>query len=265
MQPFRFGPSGQQLFAVYHPPRGQQPAKAAVLICNPFGQEALRIQRFFKVLADRLTRKGIAVLRFDYVGTGDSDGEDQDGQLPLWQQNIAQAAQELRHRSQVDRLTCIGARIGATLALQAAPTLPFNRLILWEPVLDGPAYLRHLAAEHVKGITSLYRTAPPAPGPLPRDEVLGFGMSPELIQQIQTLSPDSLHLPPGTPVTVVAKADDLETQHLRHHAGQPGGLVQFQSLDVPFDWTSEEALNTALVPPAALQLLATLAEEALHA
>jgi hypothetical protein len=56
-------------------------AGCAVLLCNPFGQEALRSQRGFRVLADRFARTGCATLGFDYFGTGDSDGDDDDASL----------------------------------------------------------------------------------------------------------------------------------------------------------------------------------------
>jgi hypothetical protein len=54
---------------------------AAVLLCNPFGQEAIRCHRAFRLLSARLASSGIPSLRFDYFGTGDSPGNDGEGDL----------------------------------------------------------------------------------------------------------------------------------------------------------------------------------------
>ena len=55
-------------------------------------------------------------LRFDYTATGDSAGDDAEGDLASWQQNILSAAEEL-----------IGLRLGATLAAQEWSTFKDGR------------------------------------------------------------------------------------------------------------------------------------------
>ena len=68
-----FGAS-QQLLGAFHVAQRLQPRSTAVLLCNPFGEEASRSHRTFRVLATQLERTGFSVLRFDYSGTGDSLG-----------------------------------------------------------------------------------------------------------------------------------------------------------------------------------------------
>src|SRR3954464_11609473 len=64
-----------QLLGTLHRPQRLRPRSTAVLLCNPFGEEASRAHRMFRVLATQLERAGYPALRFDYSGTGDSLGD----------------------------------------------------------------------------------------------------------------------------------------------------------------------------------------------
>ncbi len=85
----------RRLFASYHIAEGNVRRGHGVVLCNPFGQEALRAHRLYRVLAERLARSGIDVMRFDYYGTGDSSGEDQEGELSGWTRDIRTVHDEL--------------------------------------------------------------------------------------------------------------------------------------------------------------------------
>ena len=102
MTPMLFGPASRQLFGLFHAP--ERDARLAVVICMPLGQEAVRGHRLFRVLADRLARAGVAVLRFDYHGSGDSPGEDTDGDLEGWRRDVCTAHEELRRRTGARRI-----------------------------------------------------------------------------------------------------------------------------------------------------------------
>src|SRR4051812_43750768 len=65
MTPFYFGAPERRLLGLFHPSATAVRGARAVLLCNPFGQEAVRSHRVYRVLAERLARGGIAVLRFD--------------------------------------------------------------------------------------------------------------------------------------------------------------------------------------------------------
>jgi len=66
MTPFHFGDSSRKLFGVYHRAGTASAQAPAVLLCNPFGEEAIRAHRIYRILAERLARHGAHVLRFDW-------------------------------------------------------------------------------------------------------------------------------------------------------------------------------------------------------
>ena len=141
--PFFFGADGG-LFGMYHAPT--LPARRAVLMCPPLGQDLIRCHRVYRQLAQTLAAQGLAVLRFDYHGTGDAAGDSADVD---WERCVADtivAADELRRRAGVERVVAFGARLGGSTALCAAARARFAEVIAWDPVLDGNAYVAALDA-----------------------------------------------------------------------------------------------------------------------
>lgn len=254
MIPFRFGPADRQLFGLFHPATGRRQPSLGVLLCNPFGQEAVRLHRFYKVLADRLARAGIHVLRFDYFGTGDAAGDDEQGDIEGWCQDLLTAHQELQQRAMSQQTVWVGARLGASLAALASSraTRAPDRLVLWEPIVDGPAYLRELAEGHARAIANdLLGTKKSIPA-IPQGEAIGFGMGEALIRQLGALNSAAF---------ASIQAADVLSITTPGQPSRPGIAGRTSTLEHAFDWTSEEALNTSLVPAAALQMLATHLEE----
>ena len=145
MTPVTFG----GCFGWLHLPAGTQ-ADTGVVLCNPFGYEALCTYRGWRELADRLAARGVAVLRFDYPGTGDSSGNEDDPQrLRAWLDSIEAAALWLRAQTAVKRLGLCGLRLGATLAALAAEQMGgVDDLVLLMPVCSGKGYVRELELQH---------------------------------------------------------------------------------------------------------------------
>src|SRR3546814_936957 len=71
-------------------------------------------------MAGRLAADGVACLRFDYHGTGDSEGDDADFSPDLALSDIVCAATELRRRVGDHPLVLMGIRASAPLAFHAA-------------------------------------------------------------------------------------------------------------------------------------------------
>ena len=259
-----FGPRSRQLFGIFHAAETARTVDSAVLLCAPFGQEDLRTHRFFKVLAERLARTGIAALRFDFHGAGDSPGDERGGEMDGWRRDLWSAHEELRLRAPQARFVWIGARLGATLAVLAARNGRCDpaRLVLWEPVIDGRRYARLLREQHVAAIDTTFcipdlswrRNLTRNPDALP-EEALGASLSPALRAQLHALTPESLPLTALHDTLVLAPPDDAHTaqwaadQQSRH---MPVRLAYFQH---PLDWAADPYPNSAMVPAEALTRL----------
>lgn len=264
MIPFRFGPDRSDLFAVFHQGARANRRSVAVLLCNPYGQEAVRTHRMYRVLAERLEKKGYDVLRFDYFATGESAGDDEQGDLERWRDDVHEAHRELRKRSRASRQVWVGARLGATLALLAAAASddPPDTLVLWDPIVDGKAYLDELDASHARQIRSSFSIVPPGVALARQGEALGFGTHPQFEAQFAALNADRLAQARVRRAMLLAPAEDLGVQALAQALRATAVDTRLVGFGHAFDWVSEEALNTALVPAEALQHLVALVEEA---
>jgi pimeloyl-ACP methyl ester carboxylesterase len=139
-----FGPSNQQIFAAYHPPVGGS-GQVLTVICPPLFSEYMRTQLALRELAISLAERGQHVLRLDYRGTGDSYGDLRDIGISDWVEDIALAVREGRDLSGSSVVRLLGVRAGALLACRSAcASNDVQRLVLWDPVLDGAGYLQVL-------------------------------------------------------------------------------------------------------------------------
>ncbi len=256
LTPLHIGRNGHQMFACYLEPSAPT-RRHAVLLCNPFGQEAIRAQRLYRVLGDRLTAAGFHVLRFDYYGSGDSAGEDEAFDLDGATADTRLAADWLLQRSKAQQLSCIGLRLGATIALLASTSLPQRPTLLGliDPVLDGPAYLAHLADANERALArtydarwSVYPRLHAFNLPSPGSEALGFPLTTQFRDQMAQLSNTALKQTHASRLVVLTpqpqrfKADLLaQIPSLEAHT------VIFDA-DSDIDWATDSAVNTAIVP-----------------
>jgi pimeloyl-ACP methyl ester carboxylesterase len=137
--PVTFGRSMGMLYA------GSAPV--AVLMLGAIGYEELCLRATWRSLAQAISDRGIACLRFDYPGQGDAhEAADVQG-LDDWFETIRDAAQVLRRASGCERLVLLGQGLGGTLALKLAEELaPVAASVLMAPVSNGKRYLRELSA-----------------------------------------------------------------------------------------------------------------------
>lgn len=218
VEPFFFGPRDNQLFGCYHEPPAWPAREVGVVICYPHGQEYIRSHRACHHLAVQSARSGFPTLRFDYAGTGDSAGDASHASLANWHADLRLAVAELRARSGVGPVVLAGLRLGATLALLAAPAAAdLAGLVLWEPVSNGPHYLEELRALHEEAIRRFFveptdhvLTARPA-------ELVGFALSETMRTEIEGI--DLLQAPPprGKPLLLLESQGSPELAALAAH------------------------------------------------
>jgi alpha/beta superfamily hydrolase len=123
MRPFYFGAPGRRLFGVHLAPQEAR-RDCAVVLCYPMGQEYINSHRAFRHLARLLADEGFHVLRFDYFGCGDSEGECKQGTMSQWLSDVSTAILEVRNRSRVGAICLVGLRLGASLSLLAGMRRP---------------------------------------------------------------------------------------------------------------------------------------------
>jgi alpha-beta hydrolase superfamily lysophospholipase len=141
-----FDSGERRLFGWLHKPFSGAMADVGLVICKPFGYEAICSHRGLRAFAEAASARGVPTLRFDYSGTGDSaDLDPEADQLDVWSKDVMAAVEELQRRTGVSRVCLLGFRLGALLAtLAASRCAAVNSLIVVAPLITGRRYLREL-------------------------------------------------------------------------------------------------------------------------
>jgi hypothetical protein len=168
--PTFFGPSDSPLFGVVHLPVDNH-VRGGVVICGSLGKEGMDSVRLHRILADGLARRGFGVLRFDYLGLGDSAyAQVRDDAVANWVASVGHA---------LDYLTLIGAGSVIAIGIRAgclildkylAQSHGVNRVVHLDPYGTGRRYLR----EH----TALFRVSIGEDAPTPNEvSIIGGRLS----------------------------------------------------------------------------------------
>ena len=264
---------GRELFVAHHGPTGASRSHA-LLLCNPFGQEAIRAHRFYRVLADRLAATGFDVLRFDYFGTGDSGGDDEEfdllGALADTQFLAEWGVMQLRPA----QMSLVGLRLGASIAMLASARLPgrISQLVLFEPVVDGAAYVEQMLEVQRRELAQIFgsrwtldavlreRNLPPRGD----EEVLGFCLGRSLRQQLGEQLPPHAAWAGDCRYALVLAQDRRTCAHWVEQVGPD--VLELRDANSDVDWATDSAANTSIVPVRWIeQVLACLRTEPAHA
>lgn len=243
MNPFYFGDPERPLYGVYHPPRGDDVGRA-VLLCYPIGSEYMRSHRAFRQLTTFLTRRGMHVLRFDYLGTGDSAGTGVDVSLARWLDDIALAIDELKESAGVDTVAVVGLRFGATLAQVAAATrADVSQVVLWDPVAHGADFLDGAIDSRPEDVEA-WGFPPGTVG------LGGFPLTPDFRSELSGLSLVDAPPAPGTRVDLIVSAEAPELQRIEDAWSTGEGDVRYRCVPSEGDWSKGDRFGSALIPQA---------------
>ncbi len=130
---------GKKIFAIFHRPIGKTQVPA-IAVCPGFAGNKCGKFRAFVSLAKELAKNGIAVLRFDYRGAGDSEGEFAEMTIESKVSDALMCLDFLAAHPQVDpnRLGLFGRSLGGAIALLAARRYrKIKSLALWAPVFSS--------------------------------------------------------------------------------------------------------------------------------
>ncbi|CAB3731785.1 hypothetical protein LMG24238_05813 [Paraburkholderia sediminicola] len=239
------------------------PGRSGVVLCNPFGYDALCTHRGWRKLAERIAAAGMPVLRFDYPGAGDSAGVEDDPQrLNAWLDSIVAAAGRLRGWTGVTRVSLVGLRFGATLAALAAERIgDIDNIVLLAPPILGRNYLRELRAHRQSWLsTPAGMNADAIADPDNYVEAFGFGLYGDDIAQIGALDLRRDTAKPARRVLLLDSSDRNRAQALAEHYVANGVTVERQSFD-ECDRFVVEALYSEEPVEAFSRVTAWLAEE----
>lgn len=192
--PFFFRLREDRLFSVLHP-GASRPPRHGIVLCHAFAEERLWAHRVYVNFARDLAAAGIAVLRFDFRGEGDSDLDFEQATLASRVEDALRAAEVLLDARGLDRCVFLGHRLGAAIAALAAARAPqlVEAVIAWDPIDNGPAYLMQLMRVALAAQYSASGRAPTRAALLKALEegrtvvIDGYGITPELYRELNAL------------------------------------------------------------------------------
>lgn len=133
-----FENQGKKIFGVMHRPIGETKAPA-VLICHGLAGNRIGQHRMYVSLSECLSRIGIASFRFDFRGSGDSEGDFSEMTLKGEVADALRAFEFLTLQENVDptRIGVFGRSFGGAIAILAAHRFGnIKSIALWSPVYD---------------------------------------------------------------------------------------------------------------------------------
>jgi uncharacterized protein len=237
IEPSYFRLHKKPLFGIYHIPQSGPTRDCGVVLCYPLGHEYIYSHRAYRQLAYRLSHLGFPVLRFDFYGCGDSDGDCAQGEMRQWLMDIAAAIDAIRRKSDVEQVCVVGLRLGGMLAAMAgAARGDFDGLVLWDTVINGQTYLEELRAFHQEWLRRFFSGTPQDHLSADRPaEIVGFPLTDSLRLALEPLDLLALSHKPATHILVIDSAATPGDQ-LREHLQRLGARVAYQHLASPQIW-----------------------------
>lgn len=138
-QPVAFPSAGLLLRGVLGTPLTPEPARRGVVLIHGWAGYRIGPHRMFVHAARQLLQAGLATLRFDLRGRGDSHGRAEQTDLDDMTADTLNAAAFLRTRPGVERVALLGICSGANVAIAAATLDPqITELALWSALPFQP-------------------------------------------------------------------------------------------------------------------------------
>jgi fermentation-respiration switch protein FrsA (DUF1100 family) len=201
--PVTFTNHDQQLVGMLHLPDGPGP-HPAVLFYHGFTGDRIENHFIFVKMARRLAAAGMVAMRFDFRGSGESQGEFVDMTLPAEVDDARMALAWLRAHPAVDatNVSILGLSMGGAVAAAIAGEDPdVRKLVLWS-ALAAPLELFESEAGG--------QPLPPPLGPQPDGtfDVGGHLIGPAFIQTLGDVQPLALVSDFRRPVLIIHGTND---------------------------------------------------------
>jgi pimeloyl-ACP methyl ester carboxylesterase len=208
----------------------------------------MRAHRAFRQLAMLLSKAGFSVLRFDYFGTGDSAGESDAGDVSRWTHDVGTAIDELKDTAGVTKVSLVGLRVGASLAAAvAAERKDLDRVILWDPVVAGKAYVEKMVqTEQADG-------AAPRGGAQGTIGIKGFPLTSRMREGLEKIDLQQLSAPASARMIMTVSEERPEFVAFRDAlAGRRIGMT-YRHIPSAGNWDEIDRFGSALLPQSIIQ------------
>jgi uncharacterized protein len=133
--------AGHRLRGMIHRPEetGRTPAPGVVLF-HGFTGDRLESHWLFVKCSRTLARAGLASLRFDFFGSGESEGEFREATLETEVADAEDAVDFFRRQEGIDsgRIGLLGLSLGGAIAALTADRVGARALVLWSAVAHWP-------------------------------------------------------------------------------------------------------------------------------
>lgn len=151
-EPFFLKAGAGERFCLYHAPTLGRAVRGAFVYIHPFAEEMNKSRRMAAMQARAFAEAGIAILQVDLFGCGDSSGDFAEARWEIWRDDVLCAADWLERRSGTT-VGLWGLRLGALLALDVAAGSdhPLDALLLWQPVINGEAFMTQFLRMRLAG------------------------------------------------------------------------------------------------------------------
>jgi alpha-beta hydrolase superfamily lysophospholipase len=231
-----------------------------VLLAGAHGHEYAQFHRMLGQLARMLSGAGFPVLRFDFSGCGDSAGGPESWGLERWSGDLDAAFDELRDLAGVERVGVVGLRLGASVALAGSARRQPRFLVLWDPVVNGRAFLREMREAH-RGMLRHAHVSPARDGEGGEEEVLGFPLPRPFARELDALDLGTPSRSPA-PVVLLVESNACHSQATLRAGLEGFGPVRHRRMSNPHLWRWVEDQARVHVPAEILQAIVDEAVEA---
>jgi uncharacterized protein len=235
---------GQKMFGIIHRPL-YQTAVPAVLFCPGFAGNKCGKHRVFVTLSEELARRGILSLRFDYRGSGDSEGSFHDMTLESKVHDVLAALEFLSHDPQIDssRIGILGRSLGGAISVLAAKRQGnVKSLALWAPVFSSDHWQDLWKLSKAEKLTSAQAEAiKNMPAKIPNMQFLQQFFSIRMQDELESLQHIPLLHIHGEKDSVV-KVEHAEEYRKSRSASQNTRFVRLQNSDHDFSDFHEQQI-----------------------
>ncbi|MGD9569858.1 MAG: alpha/beta hydrolase family protein [Sedimentibacter sp.] len=124
---------GQKIFGLLEYDKPEEKGKNLVIFFHGFTGLKSAPHRMFRKVSELLSKKGYTVLRFDFIGSGDSEGDFEDMTISREVEDGLSVLKYCNENFKIKKLYFIGYSLGGCIATILTSKSNCDGLVLWSP------------------------------------------------------------------------------------------------------------------------------------